>query len=102
MLERNLTPRFTEPVSVDETRPGTAAGSNSVQAVQTACGGAARTPASGGLLPGFVSMGLGAWTNPNLFPGQQVLRWNIGGYDVQDACTGATQHFPFTMGTGCR
>lgn len=60
--------------------------------VQSACGTAMRNPPSGPLLPGFVSMGLGSWTNPNVYPGQQALRWSVGGYDVIDACTGASVH----------
>lgn len=63
--------------------------------VQGPCGTAVRNPPLGPLLPGFVSMGLGSWTNPNLYPGLQALRWNIGGYDFTDICLGLQQHEPF-------
>lgn len=59
--------------------------------VQGACGTAIRNPPVGPLLPGYVSMGIGSWTNANLYPGVQALRWSIGGYDVVD-CTGVTVH----------
>lgn len=55
------------------------------------CGTAVRNPPGAPLLPGFVSMGLGSWTNPNAYPGVQALRWNIGAYDWQDACNGSVQ-----------
>jgi hypothetical protein len=51
------------------------------------CGSFAQT------IPGtvsFLSMGIGAWTNPNVYPGPQPLRWNFGFYDTFDACTGVT------------
>lgn len=52
------------------------------------CGTAIGTP-GGPLLPGFLSMGIGTWTNPNLYPGVQALRWNAGQYNYFDACSGA-------------
>jgi len=39
-------------------------------------------------IPGFFSMGIGAWTTPGVYPGQENLRWNAGGYDDFDPCTG--------------
>jgi hypothetical protein len=60
--------------------------------VQGPCGTALRNPPGGPLLPGFVSMGLGSWTNPNVYPGVQALRWNIGAYDFTDVCLGVMQH----------
>lgn len=52
------------------------------------CGTAIATP---GLpfLPGFLSMGIGSWTLPGAYPGLEDLRWNAGGYDYTDPCTGA-------------
>lgn len=45
--------------------------------------------ATGGpLLPGFVSMGIGTWTSPLVFPGVEELRWNTGNYDYLEGCTG--------------
>jgi hypothetical protein len=38
----------------------------------------------------FVSKGLGTWTNPNVYPGVEELRWNTGGYRYAD-CTGVVQ-----------
>lgn len=39
-------------------------------------------------LPGFLSMGIGRWTAAGTYPGVEELRWNTGGYDVSDPCTG--------------
>lgn len=39
-------------------------------------------------LPGFLSMGIGGWTLPAVYPGVEFVRWNAGGYDYTDACTG--------------
>jgi len=63
--------------------------------IQTACGGTIANPLVGPLLPGYVSMGIGAWTNPSVYPGVQELRWNVAGYDYFDACTGTNQHEVF-------
>lgn len=63
--------------------------------VSTACGTSITTPTVGPLLPGFVSMGIGSWTNPNVYPGLQSLRWNVGGYDYFDPCAGTLQHDVF-------
>jgi hypothetical protein len=65
--------------------------------VAGACGTALQT--GSGPVTGFNSMGIGGWTDPTKYPGQEVLRWNVGGYDVADACTGITQpeiHFGVT------
>jgi len=40
-------------------------------------------------LPGFISMGIGTWTIAATFPGVERVRWNAGGYDWTDGCTGA-------------
>lgn len=51
------------------------------------CGSSVRT------IPGteqFLSMGIGSWTNPAVYPGQELLRWNFGFYDTFDACTGVS------------
>ncbi len=63
--------------------------------VQGPCGTAIRNPPGGPLLPGYVSMGLGSWTNPNVYPGVQALRWNVGAYDVTDICLGLQRHEVF-------
>ena len=55
--------------------------------VSGACGSLLQ---SGGLLPGFISMGLGMWIDPTRYPGLEVLRWNAGGYQYDDPCVGAT------------
>jgi hypothetical protein len=36
--------------------------------------------------PGFLSMGIGNWTNPLVYPGQEVVRWTVGGYDDFAPC----------------
>jgi hypothetical protein len=38
---------------------------------------------------GFVSMSIGSWTLPGSYPGEEDLRWNMGGYRYDD-CTGIT------------
>lgn len=40
-----------------------------------------------GALP-YTSMGIGAWTNPNAYPGIEALRWNTGFYSYSDPCIG--------------
>jgi hypothetical protein len=50
-----------------------------------------RVLSSGQWLPGFVSMGIGAWTDPNVYPGVEVLRWNMGEYTYYEPCTQTTR-----------
>jgi hypothetical protein len=45
----------------------------------------------GPFLPGFLSMGIGSWTFPATYPGVEDLRWNTGGHDYVDPCTGVVQ-----------
>ncbi len=52
-----------------------------------ACGTSITTP-GGPFLPGFISMGIGTWTLPGLYPGVERLRWNAGNYDYADPCKG--------------
>jgi len=54
------------------------------------CGTTLTTP-GGPFLPGFLSMGIGSWVNPSVYPGLETLRWNAGGYDDTDPCSGITQ-----------
>ena len=35
-------------------------------------------------------MGIGMWNDPTQYPGVEILRWNAGGYDYRDPCTGVT------------
>jgi hypothetical protein len=51
------------------------------------CGTSITTP-GGPFLPGFLSMGIGTWTIPGIYPGVERLRWNAGGYDYLDPCVG--------------
>ncbi len=46
---------------------------------------------SGQFLPGFVSMGIGTWTDPTVYPGKEALRWSMGEYSYFDPCTGKTR-----------
>lgn len=46
------------------------------------CGTSATS--GGPFLPGFVSMSVGAWTDPGTYPGIEGLRWNTGGYFFDD------------------
>lgn len=39
-------------------------------------------------LPGMCSMGIGMWTDPNTFPGPEVVRWNVAEAAWQEPCTG--------------
>jgi hypothetical protein len=56
-----------------------------------ACGTSVTTP-GGPFLPGFLSMRIGTWTLPGVYPGIEDLRWNVGNYDDVDACTGVTRN----------
>jgi len=53
------------------------------------CGTTVTTP-GGPFLPGYLSMGIGSWTDPTVYPGVEELRWNVGGHDYDDPCTGIT------------
>ena len=59
-----------------------------------ACGSTVTTP-GGPFLPGFLSMGIGMWSDPFTFPGLEVLRWNAGGYDYGDPCVGVVRQEVF-------
>ena len=50
--------------------------------------GSSVTTTGGPFLPGYLSMGIGSWTLPGVFPGVEAVRWNAGGYDYFDPCTG--------------
>jgi hypothetical protein len=51
------------------------------------CGSSVTTP-GGPFLPGFLSMGIGSWTLPGIYPGVEQVRWNCANYDTVDGCTG--------------
>jgi hypothetical protein len=53
--------------------------------------GSTLTNTGSALLPGFVTMGIGAWADPLVYPGGEVLRWNTGSYLYDDPCTGITR-----------
>src|SRR5262249_6735552 len=40
---------------------------------------------------GFLSMGIGSWTSPLVYPGQEIVRWNVGGYDDFIPCQGTSR-----------
>lgn len=42
------------------------------------------------LFPGFLSMGVGSWTNPAVYPGNEAVRWSVTEYVDTDPCTGVT------------
>jgi len=46
---------------------------------------------SGQWLPGFVSMGIGVWTDPSVYPGTEIVRWNMGEYNYFEPCTQTTR-----------
>jgi hypothetical protein len=56
--------------------------------VSAACGSAV-SPTPGTV--SFLSMGIGSWTNPTVYPGIEVLRWSAGDYRWFDPCTGVQQ-----------
>ena len=60
----------------------------------SSCGTGIFTP-GGPFLPGYVSMGIGFWTDPTTYPGEEQLRWNCGGYDYFDPCAGAVRQEVF-------
>jgi hypothetical protein len=42
------------------------------------------------LFPGFLSMSVGSWTNPAVYPGVEDVRWNLTEFLDSDPCTGVT------------
>lgn len=60
----------------------------------SACGTSISSP-GGPFLPGYVSMGIGAWTDASRYPGLETLRWTTGGYDYFDPCVGVTRQEVF-------
>jgi hypothetical protein len=58
------------------------------------CGTTVTTPGIP-YLPGFISMGIGSWTIPGVYPGVEVVRWNTGGYDFTDPCPPLTRREVF-------
>lgn len=65
---------------------GTAQFVHSSLFVSGACG----TLISGTAPGSFISMGIGSWTLPGVYPGVERLRWTTGNYTQTDACTGVT------------
>jgi hypothetical protein len=61
---------------------------NAQMFVLGACG-TTLTPGSF-VFPGFLSMGIGSWTNPAVYPGLENVRWNVTEYLDTDPCTGIT------------
>ena len=59
--------------------------------ISGACG-TTITGSGGVTLPALLSMGIGRWTNPNAYPGTELLRYNVSDYTVLDGCSGVTQH----------
>lgn len=51
------------------------------------CGTQISTP-GGPFLPGYLTMGIGMWTDVTRYPGLEIVKWNTGGYDRVDPCTG--------------
>lgn len=67
-------------------------------ALTGACGTSIATP-GGNRLPGFLSMGIGAWTDATQYPGEEVLRWNAGDYSRVDPCLGGGNDIYFGVTT---
>jgi hypothetical protein len=61
---------------------------------QGACG-TLLTNAPGVFPSGFISKAIGLWTNPLVYPGQEILRHNVGGYNYNDPCRprGSQEYF---------
>jgi hypothetical protein len=51
--------------------------------------------AGGPYFPGYLSMGIGMWTDPGTYPGTETLRWGTGGYDYFDPCIGVVKQEVF-------
>ncbi len=62
--------------------------------ISGSCGTNVMTPGFP-FLPGYLSMGIGSWTIPATFPGQEFLRWNAGGYDYVEGCIGVVRQEVF-------
>lgn len=60
----------------------------------SSCGTSIFTP-GGPFLPGYISMGIGSWTDPTTYPGVEALRWSSGGYEYFDPCVGIVRHEVF-------
>ncbi len=43
------------------------------------------------LMTSFVSMGIGSWTDPNVYPGAEDVRWTIAEYEYYEPCTNDTR-----------
>lgn len=59
-----------------------------------ACGTFVNTP-GGPFLPAYLSMSLGSWTDPTVFPGVETLRYTASGLDYFDPCTGVVKQEVF-------
>jgi hypothetical protein len=59
------------------------------------CGTSITTVPHGPFLPGYLTMGIGSWTIPGVFPGVERLRWNVADYDYLDPCTLLTRQEVF-------
>jgi hypothetical protein len=57
--------------------------------------GSTLTSTGSTLLPGYVTAGLGSWSDPFTFPGVEALRWTAGGYLYGDPCTGIVRDEAF-------
>lgn len=66
---------------------------------QGACGTSLSTsPAA--FPSGFISKAIGMWTLPGIYPGPEILRINVGGYNYQDPCRPrASQEFFYGVTT---
>ena len=62
----------------------------SVLVLDGACGTGIKTP-GGPFLPGFLSMGIGSWTDFTTYPGLEVVRFNAFNGDYFEPCTGTTK-----------
>jgi len=64
-----------------------------------ACGTALQN-APGTFPGGFISKAIGTWTLGTIYPGPEILRINLGGYDYRDPCRPRTrQEFFFGVTT---
>ena len=66
-----------------------------------ACGTVANTP-GGPFLPGYLSMGIGLWTDPTTYPGVEELRYTASNLTWFDPCTGVNKNEVFFGATTLR
>ena len=66
-----------------------------ISSIQAGGGCGSSFAAQNAFIPGFLSMGIGGWTDPTTYPGVESLRWNAAGYQYFDGCDGVSREEVF-------